>query len=239
MNLTDMSFSSPGYEILISPSASMIAFSSASDNRSFALSDCFASLNSLHEYLVHQDVYVMLLILLYDDLVPQAMRLSVDPDLVIAFAEKVVEHLIIFTLPADDYRRVNGYLRLVDVHAKDLLGTDGLFRDGLHDRLQYLFFGYAMYQPSTDEAIRLAHASIEDAQVVVYLGDRRHRRARVVRARFLVYGNSRRQSDDLVHVRFDQLVQELSGISRKRFHIASLALGEYSIEGQRRFARAR
>ena len=86
--------------------------------------------------------------------------------------------------------------------------------------------------------MRRADSGIQDAHIVVNLGDGGDGRARIIRARFLVYGNSRRKSDDLVYVRLLHAMQELPRISRQRFDIATLSFGKNRIEGQRRFSRA-
>ena len=88
-------------------------------------------------------------------------------------------------------------------------------------------------------AARTVHASqpgIEDAQEVVDLRHRAHRGARVAGCALLLKGDGRGKALDLLHVRLVHLRQELSGIGRKRFHIAALPLGVDDVESQRGLA---
>ena len=75
-------------------------------------------------------------------------------------------------------------------------------------------------------AMRLAHPREQKAQVVVNLGDRADRRARVVRRAFLIDRNRRRQPFDGVDIGLFHHLQKLARVSRKRFDIAPLAFGE-------------
>src|SRR6185369_5690943 len=74
----------------------------------------------------------------------------------------------------------------------------------------------------------------QQAHVVVDLGDRGHRRPRVLGDRLLLDRDSRRQPLDRVDVRLLHLLQKLPGIRRQRLDIAPLPLGEQSVESQRR-----
>ena len=87
-------------------------------------------------------------------------------------------------------------------------------------------------------AVRVADARVEQAQVVVDLGDRADGGARVARGRLLVDGDGRRQALDGVHVGLVHLPQELAGVGGQRLDVAALALGVDRVEGQRRLARA-
>jgi hypothetical protein len=55
---------------------------------------------------------------------------------------------------------------------------------------------------------------------------------------FLVNGNSRGETFDVIYVGFLHLAEELTGISRQRLNIASLTFGKDGIERQGGFARA-
>ena len=109
-------------------------------------------------------------------------------------------------------------------HLQD--AVDDLLRGLLGDRL------------AADRAVRLADAGVEQAQVVVDLGDRADRRARVPRGRLLVDRHRRRQALDEVDVRLVHLAEELPRVGRQRLDVAALALGEDRVEGQARLARA-
>ena len=88
-------------------------------------------------------------------------------------------------------------------------------------------------------AVRLADAGEEQAQVVVDLGDRADRGARVVAGRFLLDGDGRRKPLDQVHVGLFHELQELPRVGREGLDVAPLALGVERVEGERGLARAR
>ncbi len=62
-------------------------------------------------------------------------------------------------------------------------------------------------------AARRAGAGVQQAQIIVNFRHRAHRRARIVRSRFLLDGDGRRQTLDGVDVRLLHHRQELPGIS--------------------------
>ena len=74
--------------------------------------------------------------------------------------------------------------------------------------------------------------AIEKAQVIIDLGLGGNGRTRVVAGGFLFNGNSWRQSFDIFDIRFFQLLKKLTGIGRKAFDIAPLALGINRVKGQ-------
>ena len=79
----------------------------------------------------------------------------------------------------------------------------------------------------------------QQAQVVVDLGDRADRRARVARGGLLVDRDRRRQPLDRVHVRLVHLPQELPRVGGQRLHVAPLALGVDRVEGKARLTGSR
>ena len=87
-------------------------------------------------------------------------------------------------------------------------------------------------------AVRVADARVQQAQVVVDLGDRAHRRARVAAGRLLVDRHGGAEALDEVDVGLVHLPQELAGVRGQRLDVAALALGEDRVERQRRLARA-
>ena len=88
-------------------------------------------------------------------------------------------------------------------------------------------------------AALLAGARVEHAQVVVDLGDRADRRARVGRGRLLLDGDGRRQAAELLVLGLLHLPEELPRIGRQRLDVAALPLGVERVERQRRLARPR
>ena len=89
-----------------------------------------------------------------------------------------------------------------------------------------------------DRAVRVADAGVEQAEVVVDLGDRADRRARVLGGPLLVDRDGRREALDDVDVGLLHLAQELAGVGGERLDVAPLALGVDGVEGERRLARA-
>ena len=87
-------------------------------------------------------------------------------------------------------------------------------------------------------AVRSAGAGVEQAEVVVDLGDRADRRARVLGGGLLVDGHRGREPLDEVDVGLVHLPEELAGVRRQRLDVAALALGEDGVERQGRLARA-
>jgi hypothetical protein len=87
-------------------------------------------------------------------------------------------------------------------------------------------------------AVRRAGAGVEQAQVVVDLGDGADGGARVVAGGLLLDRNRRRKALDQVHVGLFHQLQELAGVGRERFDVAPLALGVECVEGQRGLAGA-
>jgi hypothetical protein len=87
-------------------------------------------------------------------------------------------------------------------------------------------------------AVGRAGAGVEQAQVVVDLGDGADGRARIVAGGLLLDRDRRRQPFDQVDVGLFHQLQELAGVGGQRFHIAALALGVERVERQRRLAGA-
>ncbi len=73
----------------------------------------------------------------------------------------------------------------------------------------------------------------QQPHVIVDLGHGADGRARILRGGFLLDGNRRRQSVDLVDVGLLHHLQELARIGRQRFDVAPLSLGVDGVEGQR------
>jgi hypothetical protein len=114
---------------------------------------------------------------------------------------------------------------------------------GVLRQLQYLIHhlrhGLRLQRDPVLRAVRRADPRIEQAQVIVDLGDRAHGRARVVARRLLLDGDRRREAFDEIHVRLFHELQELARVRRQRLHVAPLALGVQRVEGERALARAR
>ncbi len=148
---------------------------------------------------------------------------AVHPDPGVALGLQVGEQVDVLALALADHRGQHlepGALR----HLQD--PVDDLLRGLLGDRL------------AADRAVRRADPGVQQPQVVVDLGDRADRRARVARGRLLVDRDRRRQALDEVDVGLVHLAEELPGVGRQRLDVAALALGEDRVEGQAGLARA-
>src|SRR5262249_38738311 len=74
-------------------------------------------------------------------------------------------------------------------------------------------------------AVGLAQSGVEDAQVIVNLGDRADRRARALAGGLLLDADGGRQAADTLDLWLLHLAQELAGVTGQRLDVAALALG--------------
>ena len=79
----------------------------------------------------------------------------------------------------------------------------------------------------------------EDAQIIIHFRHRADGGARTARHALLIDGNGRTQVVNGIHIRFVKAVEEIARVRRKRLDIAPIGFRKKSIEGQRRFSRAR
>ena len=151
----------------------------------------------------------------------EAPDLAVDADAAVALQPELLEQLLELALAAADDRRHHqeaGPLGQGHHPVGDLLDRLPL------DRLTAL------------GAVRLADPRPEQAQVVVDLGHRPDRRARVPRGGLLVDRDRRARALDRVDVRLLHQAQELAGVGGERLDVAPLALGVDRVEGKARLA---
>ncbi len=150
------------------------------------------------------------------------VNLSVHPQAHVALRTQLVDHLHVLALALADHRRQQ-HPAVLGVERED--GIDHL-ADGL--RLQRI---------AVLGTVRRAHPRVEQAQVVMDLGDRAHGRTRVVRGGLLLDRDRRRQALDVVHVGLFHHRQELPRVGRQRLDVTALAFGVDGVEGQRGLAR--
>ena len=86
-------------------------------------------------------------------------------------------------------------------------------------------------------AMRYANGCIEQAQVIVDLGDRTDGRARTAAGGLLLDRNGRTESIDGVDVGTLHLIEELAGVGGQSLHITPLTFGVNGVKSQGRFAR--
>ena len=158
---------------------------------------------------------------------------------------------VVLLLLLERGRRTELVRRAVDEHAGVALGlqrgeqVDELALAGAHHRGQHLEAAALRHgehlvhdllrrllldHVPADRAVRHAGPGVEQPQVVVHLGDRADRRARVAVRRFLVDRNRRGQALDEVDVRLVHLPEELPGVRAQRLDVPALALSEDRVE---------
>ena len=87
--------------------------------------------------------------------------------------------------------------------------------------------------------VRCAEPRPQEAQVVVDLGDRPDRGARVMAGALLLDRDGRREPFDRVHVGLLHQPEELAGVGGERFHVTALPLGVDRVEREGRLPRSR
>ncbi len=150
-------------------------------------------------------------------------ELAVDPRAHEALAHHLREDLAVLALAPLDHRR-----------EERETGSRGEGEELVHHLLDAL-------RADDDAAVGAlgdADRGPQQAQVVVNLGHRADRRARVARGRLLLDRDRRRQTLDGVDVGLLHLVEELPRVRGQRLHVAALALREEGVEGERGLAGA-
>ena len=169
----------------------------------------------------HLDLVLELLV--EDDLLLEQPHLPVDLDAGEAVRAQLLEHVAELALAVAHDRGVDRELRPLR-QRQDLL--DDLVEALPGDRA------------AADRAVRAADARVEQAQVVVDLGHRPDRRARVARGRLLVDRDRRREPVDRVDVGLLHHLQELARVRGEALDVAALALGVDRVERERGLARS-
>ena len=105
--------------------------------------------------------------------------------------------------------------------------------DAVDDLLRRL----ALQAGAVVRAVLHADAGVQQAQVVVDLGDGADGGARVAAGALLIDGDGRRETLDDVDVGLVHLAEELAGVRRERLDVATLALGVDGVEREAALAR--
>ncbi len=178
----------------------------------------------LHHEPVDDDGDVVLELLVELDVLLELAHLAVDLDAGEAVGAQLLEQLAVLALAA-------AHDRGDDAEARALVEFADLIDDLLH--------ALPEDGPPAVGAVRVPDAGVQQAQVVVDLGDRADGGARVAGGRLLVDRDGRRQALDGVDVRLVHLAEELAGVGGEALDVAALALGVDGVEGERGLARAR
>ena len=171
-----------------------------------------------------------------DDDFDGVLAAQVELGRVVEFADRAIDPRAHVALGAQ-FRQQLHVLALARLHHRGEQHEPRAF--GQCQRLvHHLADGLRQQVAAVGRAARGAGTGVQQAQVVVDLGDRADRGARVVRGGLLFDRDGRRQALDVVHVGLVHHRQELSGIGRQGFHVAALALGIDRVESQRGLAGA-
>src|SRR5258706_3983190 len=151
------------------------------------------------------------------DLIAQIVNLAIDAHTYIAGTAHLLKDIFILTLtPLNEWGKQE--------NARPLRQTK--------DRIDDLLDGLPADLAPTYRTMGMTNTSIEQAQIVIDLGNCANSRARVMGCTFLVDRDSRREAIDMIDIRLLHLIQKLAGIGRERFDIATLALGKNGIKSQ-------
>ena len=157
------------------------------------------------------------------DLLAQIVHTPVHAHADIAGLPCVLENFGVLALLSADDRRHH-------LNARALAQRHHLIHDLVDGLLLDLF--------SAVRTMRRADPRPEKAQIVVDLRHRAHRRARVLRGRFLVDGDGGGEAVDVVHVGLFLLPEKHPRVGRQAFHIPPLSLGIDGVKRQRAFSAA-
>ena len=130
----------------------------------------------MHREAVNDDIDRVLLLLAQDGSLVEAVHDPIDPDARVPLRQQLPEELAV--LP----------LALADDRGKDLEPSS---LGQLQHLVDDLLWRLARYLVLTDRAVRSTDARVQQAQVVVDLSDRAHRRTRIARGGLLINGDGR------------------------------------------------
>ena len=142
---------------------------------------------------------------------------AVDTSIEVALLLKLLEQFSIVALTSLNYGRQQSNLAT---------------REALLDQLDNALIGVVHHLLTRHGRVGTRRASIQQTQKIVDLGNRTHRRTRILIGGLLLDRNHRTQSRNLIDIRAFHIADELAGIGRQRLHIAALTLGIDRIEGQ-------
>ena len=144
--------------------------------------------------------------------------MPVDPHPDVTAAPCVVENFHVLPLSSPDDRRQQLDLRPLRQS---------------HQRVHDLIHRLLLNDLAAFRAVRNPHPGVEQTEIVIDLRHRSHGGTRVPVGGFLVNGNGRGQSLNVVHVRLLHLSQELSRIRRQGLHVSALSLCINGIKSKR------
>src|SRR6266446_3164476 len=173
---------------------------------------------------VDDDLDIVLLVLVEGDRLADLIQASVHPDPHESRLAHVVDQRPVLALATFDNWSEHHH--------------PGALRQ-LLDVVRHLLDGLPAHLATAYRTVGMSDPRVEQAEVVIDLGDGADRRPRVLRRAFLVDRDRRRQALDDVDVRLFHLPEELAGVGGQGFHVAALALRVDRVEGERRLAGTR
>ena len=176
-----------------------------------------------HLHLVYHHLNVMVLVAVGLHAASYLRNLSVDAHVEIALATKCLEEfaVVALALPYECSEYVYALAGIVGVDHLD----DALLRI-LHHLL------------ARNIAVSGSGASIEQTQIVVYLGRCAHGRAWVLVCCLLFDGYNRTKTGYVVDIGALHSAKEVACVCRERVDVSALTFGVYRVEGKRRLARS-
>ena len=149
---------------------------------------------------------------------------AIDPGPDKATATQFTKHMQVLALASTYNRRQHHNARV---------------RRQRHHLVHHLAHGLRFKLDVVVRAMGFAHPRKHQPQIIIDLRNGAHGGSRIMRSGFLFNRNRRRQTLDMIDVRFLHNREKLPRIGGQRFHITTLTFGIKRIKRQRRFARTR
>ena len=172
-----------------------------------------------HLQLVYHHLHIVVFIPIQPHARQSLTHFPIDTHIQIAFLAHLIKQLLVMPLPVAHQRSKN-------VNPLPLI----ILLDQANDLLLSIFHHLFARQIR----VSLTRTRKKQAKEIIHFRSGAHRRARVLVGGFLLDGNHRTQSCNLVHIRTLQISQKISGVCRKRLDIPTLSLGKNGIESQGR-----
>src|SRR5262249_19839880 len=156
----------------------------------------------LDEQAINHNFDGVILAFVDDRKIVEGKEFAVDANANVAILGELIKLLAISALSA------------VDDGRKDHDPVVGLREVAVQDGLDNLFAGLPSDGLATTRAVRYANRSVNDAEVVVNLGDGTHRRTRGAGGGFLFDGDGGRKTFDHIYFGTLHLIEELTAVGR-------------------------
>ena len=171
-----------------------------------------------HEKPVNDHLDGMLLVLFQLDLLIHIIHFTVNPGPYIALLADMLQKFLVLA-----------FLAPYDLcHDKKLRALRQL-----HDPIDHLVHGLLGDRLSAFRTMGTPCPCEHEPQIIIDFRNRPHRGTRIVARGFLVDGNGRGQTLNIVHIGLVHLPEKLPRIRRQRFHIPPLSFRIDGVKGQR------